>query len=120
MLVETSITIVIAALTVIMNLELIRRAQYEWVFHHTAFLDVRLKRLKSSNPPPLATIHRFLANSFGDEKGKFLSSHLKRELVLKGAGLESQVFYRFPSFQEVRLGKKPKHHFQMSRRCYFP
>lgn len=118
--VEGVLTLFLITLACVLNTELVRRAHYEVLLHHGAFLLVRGRALGKSNARVRAEVRDLLQKALGAERGKNLSRLLDVEESAVGKGMEVKVHYRYPSFLRFRYGRGTKHHFEITKPCKFP
>ena len=103
-LVEFSLILVLVVLGVAINLEVSRRVKFEVLLRHSAFLAVRAKMLGKG--VPRAQVHTSGLPGFGPR--------------VKPRAAEWRYHARYPSFLTVKYGKRVKHHFEVTRSCWFP
>jgi len=125
---EAAITLFILSLAVGMNLELVRRAQYEVLFRHACFLYVRERSLGSGLAKSRHAVFTFLETALGYRKTRSVFIGLHLDEVRVAQGLEAKVHYRYPSLVQFLYQFRKnngaeltfrKHHFELTETCRY-
>lgn len=116
-LLEGLIGLTLTGLALMLNLELVRRAQIEMLLHHGAFRAVRASLFSERSPSQAA--EDFWRRALGEEKAR----DWKRRVRLSvGATAESRVaraHVKVPSWLVFPLAQGHKRRFEVTRRCRF-
>ena len=121
-LIEGVVALTVLLLAICLNLEMVRRSQFEVLLHHGAFLFVRGRALGVG----LQESRQVLTDLLTRGLGKTLGSHLSRSIHLQETsgpgGRETTLHIRFPTFMRFEFpdGRgRTKHHFELTKRCRF-
>lgn len=123
-LIEGVFSLSLLVFGVILNIELVRRARFEVLLHHGAFLWVRGRALGRSEAEMTRVLRRFWETALGETAAKALAHAVRtKEAAVPGGG-EVKLFLRYPTFLRFPIEKEKremmKHHFQMTKPCKFP
>jgi len=126
-LVEGCFAIGLLTFGLMLNLEIVRRAQFEVVLHHAIFLYTRDRALGENVGVSRRDATGFLAAALGDAKGRAMARRLRFRDYTWDGGIEGSVFYRYPFFipfstagMRVPNNQPTRHHFEMTKKCRFP
>lgn len=104
---------------VVINLEMIRRATYEVVFHHAAFLTARFRVLGKNSAEARGFGLEFVGNALGEHVSRDARERPIDEKWFREA-LESRWHFRYPAYLRFPYGGRIKHHFEVTKECKFP
>jgi len=103
-----------------MNLDLIRKTQYELLFHHASFLWVRYRALGSGEREAKKAILRFLRTALDRDGGEKIQKRLEIQTNPTEYGVEARLHYRYPLLLSFPWRGQTKHHFEVTKTCTFP
>ena len=116
LLIEACLCLLPILFAMCLNLELVRRAQYELVVHHALFLFVRYRALGLGERESRRRITEHFGKFWEDGKGPL--SHLKDCSVSgENKGVEASLDYRYDCF--LKVNDPPHKVFHMVRTCRF-
>ena len=123
LLIDGSLTLIAIWIPLIfLNLELIKRTQYEVVLHYGAFNAVRLRALKQTRQMVEKSVKEWIQKAIpGKRESKNISTHLK---IMEGTTMpprqiKLQLFYRYPTFLTFSIKNGMKHHLEVQSQCLF-
>jgi hypothetical protein len=125
---EGAVALGLVLLAAGMNIELVRRAQYEVILRHSCFLYVRERALGAGIARSREKILSFIENALGSRRARALLAGLDWTERSVPDGLEAKVQYRYPSLIRFpydfvkKNGERlafHKHHFILTEKCLF-
>ena len=121
-LIEGIMALTLLLLAVCLNLELLRRAQYEVLLHHGAFFLARGKALGVSGRESRHELKLFLERALGRSLGNRLHHFTAVDGQVNSSGSTVTLRYRFPTFLRFEFPNREgqnKHHFELTKVCRF-
>jgi len=103
----------------LLNLEWIRRTQYEVALHHAVFLFARHRALGEDFEESRQNARRFLVRALGKAAQRMAGPRAWEETRNRRFYSAKLLEVRFERFQKFQEGDRAKHHFQRTTECKF-
>jgi hypothetical protein len=116
---EGALALCLALLSLGLCLELTRRAEYEVLFHHAAFLGVRNLTLGEGKRKTEQQLQSFFAASLDESSARRVLHHLRFDQHEQLEPCEVKLQFRYPAFYRFRMPGYWKHHFELTKSCSF-
>lgn len=116
LLVEGTIALGVFCTALFANLELVRRAYFEVLLHHGAFLGVRAAVLEAE---PRASVRRFWVKALGESHGERFLKSAELDLIPFSRGVLYRAHLEFPTWLNFSVPGGTKHSFEVTRKCRF-
>ena len=120
LLLEAVFSLPVLVLAVMINFELIRRAQHEVLMQQGAFILARARALGSSSDGARREVRMFFESAYGREGARAFWKGLTIQESWKPSGVTVKFHRRYRSFLIFPLKNGFKHHFEITRECHFP
>jgi hypothetical protein len=120
LLIEMACVLGTGTLVLGLGLEMVRRAQYEAVLHHAAFLFTRTRVFGGDEARARKEMSHFVKRAFPDAMGTSFLRRLDMESLFSENAGESRGHLRYPAFFAFPYRGFRKHHFELTKYGVFP